>query len=85
MHTRNVILAAMAGAIAISVVACSSASAPPSAEASTAAKPADPKQNPLAGTVLQDQGAAMQKARAVQDTLDQAAQARSDEIDRQAQ
>jgi hypothetical protein len=70
------------------LAACSGAEAPPPAADATAGAPTtapDPKANPLAGTALESQGAAMQKAKGVEDTLQQSAEQRRAEIDEQAQ
>jgi len=46
---------------------------------------ADAKANPLEGTVLETQGEALQKAKAVQDLVDQQAQHTKDELERMEQ
>ena len=87
MHARSTFAASIL-LIPLALCACSDRGKPPTPTAAavpTPAQPADPNANPLAGTVLDGQGAALQKARAVQDTLDAAAKARSDAIDAQAQ
>lgn len=67
-------------ALMLALAACSAEPPPPPAP--TAAK--DAQANPLAGTVLEGQGEAMQKARAVEDTLQKAAQARERQLDEAA-
>jgi len=88
MHARSVNAMATALLLAAALAGCSSSTPPPPAAAlpaATATQPADPNKNPLAGTVLEAQGDAMQKARGVQDTLQQSADQRQKEIDAQAQ
>jgi len=63
----------------LALAACSSEPAP--VDPAVQAERADPKGNPLAGTVLDAQGEALKKARGVQDTLDQAAERRREEAD----
>lgn len=61
----------------LTLAACSS-DAVPTPPPPPAAKP----NNPFAGTIYESQGDALDKARGVQDTLDQSAQQRRDEIDK---
>lgn len=67
----------------LALAACGSEPAP--VDPAVPAERADPKGNPLAGTVLDAQGEVLKKARGVQDTLDQSAERRSSEIDAQSQ
>lgn len=78
----NPVITAMA---ALMLSACTSQSMPPPQTPTTApvaTTPANPKDNPFAGTVYESQGDALKKARGVQDTLDQSAKNRLDEIDK---
>ncbi len=77
MRIIALILAAACG-----FTACSS-EAPPT-DPAVQAERADPKGNPLEGTVLDAQGEALQKARGVEDTLQQSEQQRRAEIDEQS-
>ncbi len=84
MHARPLITVLCVFLSTLAIAGCSDPPAPtPPSE--RPAKPVDPKANPLAGTVLEAQGDAMQKARGVQDTLQQSADQRRAEIDAEAQ
>ena len=65
------------------LVACST-EAPP-VDPAVQAERADPKGNPLEGTVLDAQGEALKKARNLGDEMNQQAEQRRKEIDAQAQ
>jgi hypothetical protein len=79
--TIRVLTAAISALLALA--ACSTETAP--VDPAVQAERADPKGNPLEGTVLDAQGEALKKARGVQDTLDAAAQRRMDEADAASQ
>ncbi|MBL0028750.1 MAG: hypothetical protein IPO95_06675 [Rhodanobacteraceae bacterium] len=70
-------------AAACGLTACST-EAPP-ADPSVQAERADPKGNPLEGTVLDAQGEALKKARGLEDQMAADAEQRRKEIDAQAQ
>jgi len=68
---------------ALTLTACTSDAVPaPPPPVAPVAVPAAKPDNPFAGTVYESQGDALKKARGVQDTLDQSAQQRLDEIDK---
>ncbi len=69
-------------AMAVLMLAACTSDAVPKPPQQAAAKSAGPKDNPFAGTVYETQGDALDKARGVQDTIDQSAQKRLDDIDK---
>lgn len=83
MHAPRLIAAISLLASVCALGACGGSTTPAATEARTET-PQD-KDNPLAGTALQDQGDALQKARGVEDTLQQSAEQRREDIDEQAQ
>lgn len=83
MHAPRLIAAIALLASMFALSACSGSSAPAAPQAGTPSSQS--KDNPLAGTALEDQGDALQKARGVEDTLQQSAEQRRNDIDEQAQ
>ena len=74
---------ALAYTVVVGLVACST-EAPP-VDPAVQAERADPKGNPLKGTVLDAQGEALKKARNLEDQMAQDAEKRRQEIDAQSQ
>lgn len=69
--------------LACGLMACSTE--PPPVDPAVQAERADPKGNPLKGTVLDAQGEALKKARNLEDQMARDAEQRRREIDAQSQ